>query len=67
MAGETRPYCLLKPTGKFSWNLNYYEGQEQRDVVPDLNPGLPALPTQPGSVHNPGHHPSRWPFSRHRR
>ncbi len=38
----------VKPNKNISWNLNYYEGQEQRDVVPDLNPGLPILPTQPG-------------------
>ena len=37
-----------KPANKISWNINYYEGQEQRDVIPDLNPGLPTLPTQPG-------------------
>ncbi|HYZ85160.1 MAG TPA: outer membrane beta-barrel protein [Bryobacteraceae bacterium] len=38
----------IKPTSKISWNLNYFIGQEQRDLVPDLNPGLPTLPTQPG-------------------
>jgi hypothetical protein len=38
----------LKPNNNISWNLNYYEGQEQRDVVPLYNPGTPALPTQPG-------------------
>jgi len=38
----------LKPTSTISWNLNYYFGQEQRDVVPVLNPGLPTGPTQPG-------------------
>ncbi len=37
-----------KPKSNVSWNVNYYEGQEQRDVVPDLNPGIPTLPTQPG-------------------
>ncbi len=37
-----------KPASNISWNVNYYEGQEQRDVVPDLNPGLPTIATQPG-------------------
>lgn len=31
-----------------SWNLNYFFGEQGRDVVPNLNPGIPALPTQPG-------------------
>ncbi|HTQ61184.1 MAG TPA: outer membrane beta-barrel protein [Candidatus Solibacter sp.] len=38
----------LKPTSTVSWNVNYYFGQEQRDVVAVLNPGLPTEPTQPG-------------------
>jgi hypothetical protein len=38
----------IKPASNISWNLRYYVGQEQRDLVPALNPGLPALPTQPG-------------------
>lgn len=38
----------LKPTSTVSWNLNYYFGQEQRDVNAVLNPGLPAGATQPG-------------------
>jgi hypothetical protein len=38
----------VKPTSKLSWNLNYYTGVEGRDEAPALNPGLPALPTQPG-------------------
>jgi len=38
----------LKPASTVSWNVNYYFGQEQPDVVPVLNPGLPAGPTQPG-------------------
>ena len=38
----------LKPTSTVSWNLNYYFGQEQRDVNAVLNPELPAGPTQPG-------------------
>ena len=28
----------LKPTSRFLWNLNYYVGQEQRDLVPSVNP-----------------------------
>jgi hypothetical protein len=38
----------IKPTSRLSWNLNYYFGQEQRDLVPTLNPGIPTSPTQPG-------------------
>ena len=38
----------LKPAKSLSWNINYYTGQEQRDVPLTLNPGLPILPTQPG-------------------
>lgn len=38
----------LKPTSTISWNLNYYFGQEQRDVVAVLNPEIPTSPTQPG-------------------
>jgi hypothetical protein len=37
-----------KPSKTVSWNLNYYTGVEGRDTVPALNPGFPALPTQPG-------------------
>ncbi len=38
----------LRPASSVSWNVNYYTGVEGRDVSPALNPGLPALPTQPG-------------------
>lgn len=38
----------FKPAPSLSWNVNYYFGQEQRDVEPTLNPGAPTLPTQPG-------------------
>ncbi|HEY9138306.1 MAG TPA: outer membrane beta-barrel protein [Terriglobus sp.] len=38
----------FKPISTLSWNVNYYYGQEQRDVEPTLNPGAPTLPTQPG-------------------
>lgn len=39
---------ILTPVKRVSWQVNYYAGQEQRDLVPDLNPGIPGLPTQPG-------------------
>lgn len=38
----------LKPASLVTWNVNYYFGQEARDVEPTLNPGLPTSPTQPG-------------------
>ena len=38
----------LKPSSNVTWNLNYYFGQEQPDVVPVFNPTLPGRPTQPG-------------------
>jgi hypothetical protein len=38
----------LKPASTVNWNVNYYFGQEQRDVNSVLNPGLPNGPTQPG-------------------
>ncbi len=38
----------LKPASAVTWNVNYYSGQEQPDVVPVLNPGLPTEATQPG-------------------
>ena len=38
----------IKPVPSVSWNVNYYTGREARDVNPDLNPGIPTLPTQPG-------------------
>jgi hypothetical protein len=40
--------AVVKPTKSVTWTINYYSGQEQRDLVPALNPGIPALPTQPG-------------------
>ena len=39
---------VLKPNTSFTWTSNYYFGQESRDVLPILNPGLPTQPTQPG-------------------
>ena len=38
----------LKPASAITWNVNYYFGEEARDVEPTLNPGLPVSPTQPG-------------------
>jgi hypothetical protein len=40
--------AVLQPHKTVSWTLNYYTGQEQRDLAPALNPGLATLPTQPG-------------------
>jgi hypothetical protein len=39
---------VVKPTKSVQWNLIYHVGREQRDLAPDLNPGLPTIPTQPG-------------------
>ena len=38
----------LAPAKSVSWNLNYYFGEEARDVQPTVNPGAPTSPTQPG-------------------
>ncbi len=38
----------LKPAAGLTWNVNYYFGEEARDVPLTLNPGTPAVPTQPG-------------------
>ena len=38
----------LKPASSVTWNINYYFGQEARDVQPSLYPGIPAALTQPG-------------------
>ena len=38
----------LKPASSVTWNINYYFGQEARDVLPTLDPGIPTAPTQPG-------------------
>jgi hypothetical protein len=38
----------IKPARSLSWNVNYYTGIEARDSIAALNPGFPALPTQPG-------------------
>ncbi|HET9529834.1 MAG TPA: porin [Blastocatellia bacterium] len=39
---------ILTPAKRVSWQVNYYVGREQRDVVANLNPTFPTLPTQPG-------------------
>jgi hypothetical protein len=39
---------ILTPTKTVTWQINYYFGREQRDVVPELNLTFPTLPTQPG-------------------
>src|SRR5579859_3152018 len=38
----------VKPSSKVTFNVNYYTGNEGRDTLPALNPGIPTLPTQPG-------------------
>ena len=38
----------MKPASSLAWNVNYYFGQEARDVQPTIDPGLPTSPTQPG-------------------
>ena len=38
----------LKPASTVSWNVNYYFGEEGRAVAPNLYPGAPTAPTQPG-------------------
>lgn len=40
--------AVVKPAKNLTWTINYYSGQEQRDLTPSLNPGIPPLPTQPG-------------------
>ncbi|MBZ5527657.1 MAG: porin [Acidobacteriia bacterium] len=39
---------IVKPAKTVQWNFIYHIGREQRDLQPALNPGFPALPTQPG-------------------
>lgn len=51
----------IKPVASISWNVNYYTGREARDLNPALNPGIPALPTQPGLSVDPAN-----PFDRSR-
>jgi hypothetical protein len=52
----------VTPSSQSSWTINYYVGQEQRDLVPDLNPGIPVIPTQPGLSVIISH--QRWRFGR---
>ncbi len=40
--------AVIKPTKNLSWTINYYNGQEQRDLNPAFNPALPSIPSQPG-------------------
>lgn len=40
--------AIIKPTKNLTWTAQYYNGQEQRDLAPALNPGIPSIPTQPG-------------------
>ena len=39
---------ILTPTKSVTWQVNYYAGREQRDVVANLNPTFSTQPTQPG-------------------
>ena len=39
---------VVTPSKNVTWQVNYYLGKEQRNVVPILNPTFPTLPTQPG-------------------
>jgi hypothetical protein len=38
----------VKPAKTIAWNINYFVGQESRDLSPAYNPTVPPLPTQPG-------------------
>ncbi len=49
----------IKPVPSVSWNVNYYAGREGRDLTPVLNPGVPALPLQPGLSTDPVANPDR--------
>jgi hypothetical protein len=40
--------AVVKPSKNLTWTVNYYNGREQRDLAPALNPGIPAIPSQPG-------------------
>jgi hypothetical protein len=40
--------AVITPTKHLSWTINYYNGQEQRDLNPTFNPGSPLIPSQPG-------------------
>jgi hypothetical protein len=38
----------IKPHKTVTWNVNYYFGNENRDLQPAYNPGVPTVATQPG-------------------
>ena len=38
---------VIKPAKGLSWTINYYNGQEQRDLAPDVYAGLVLLPVRP--------------------
>lgn len=38
----------VKPSGRLSWNINYYAGREGLEYVPAYNPERPMMPSQPG-------------------
>ncbi len=40
--------AVIKPAKNVVWTMQYYFGQEHRDLVPDLNPGAPTIASQPG-------------------
>lgn len=40
--------AVIKPSKNLTWTVQYYNGQEQRDLNPVFNPGLPSIPSQPG-------------------
>lgn len=40
--------AVLNPTRNLTWNVQYYLGQEHRDVMIVQNPGPPTFPSQPG-------------------
>lgn len=44
---------VVKPSKNLTWTVQYYNGQEQRDLSPSLNPTLPAIPSQPGLSTSP--------------
>lgn len=49
----------FKPSKKIVWNLNYYLGEEGRDVNPAYNPGPASIPSQPGLSIDVVPHPPR--------
>ena len=48
-----------KPAKDIAWNLNYYVGEEGRDVNAAYNPGLASIPSQPGLSIDVVPHPPR--------